>query len=438
MYPFSVIDPNTLMLTAIGVFVVTGLFMALAHRIRHERAYAWLAAGNLSFAIGWALTLAEHVIGVNWLTVPLSNIFLLLLPVMLICASLAFLRLSGIGFALIVASPVVVTLFFVLAETMHHPIIPGALTSSLNGAMYLGTAWIFSRYSYPRGGVVQAIIGANMLIGAVFIARTAVLLFASVAPDRVPPVFLVQLVYTALFVNLVCALAQALCFPLLDFIRAELDHSRVSRRFSNLADRDGLTGTYNRRAFTVRLEVELQFHKPNRLPLSVILLDIDHLDAINDSYGRGAGDAALLAVAEVVESCSRGNDTFARFGDDEFALLLPETTLGQASATAESIRAAIANLDRGEQPDVAVPMTCSAGIAALGQRDDTQATLLANADIALLEAKRSGGNCVYPPPNATPPTQFERDDDSPQGGADLSLVAAMLDPGSRLETDARE
>ncbi|WP_058554758.1 diguanylate cyclase [Thiohalocapsa sp. ML1] len=428
MYPFSVIDPKTLMLTAVGVFVVTGLFMALAHRIRHEHAYAWLALGNLAFAAGWALTLAEHVIGVNWITVPLSNLFLLLLPVMLICASLDFLRLPGIGFALIVTSPIVVTLFFVLAQTMHDPTIPGALTSSLNGAMYLGTAWIFSRYSYPRGSVVHAIIGANTIIGAVFIARTAVLLYASVAPSEVPHGFLEQLVYTALLVNLVCALAQALCFPLLDFMRAETDHSRVSRRLSNLGDRDSLTGTYNRRAFTVRLEVELQFHKPNRLPLSVILLDIDHLGAINDSYGRGAGDAALLAVAEIVESCSRSNDTFARYGDDEFALLLPETPQGQASAMAESIRAAVANLDRGEQPDIAAPMTCSAGVAALNHRGDTQATLMSQADVALFEAKRSGGNCVFPPPNVGMPGKSAPGGDADHGGADLSLVAAMLDP----------
>jgi diguanylate cyclase (GGDEF)-like protein len=428
MYPFSVIDPNTLMLTAVGVFVVTGLFMGLAYQIRHERAYAWLAAGNFAFAIGWALTLAEHVIGVNWVTVPLSSIFLLLLPVMLICASLDFLRLPGIGFALIVASPIVVTLYFVLAETMYHAIIPGALTSSLNGAMYLGTAWIFSRYSYPRGSVAQAIIGANVTIGSVFIARTAVLLFATMAPEQVPAVFLVQLVYAALFVNLICALAQALCFPLLDFMRAQTEQSRVSRRLGNLADRDSLTGTYNRRAFTVRLEVELQFHKPNRLPLSVILLDIDHLDLINDSCGRGAGDAALLAVAEIVESCSRSSDTFARVGDDEFALLLPETAIGQASATAESIRAAVASLDRGEQPDVAVPMTCCAGVAALSHRVDTQATLLADADVALLHAKSSGGNCVYPPPNAGEPSPRDGRDDDERCASDLSLVAAMLEP----------
>ena len=425
MYPFSIIDPDTLMLVAIGVFTVTGLFMALAYGIRGEQAYAWLAAGNLSFAIGWALSLAENVIGVSWVTLPLSNLFLLLLPVMLICASLEFLRLPGIGLALILASPIVLTLYFVLAETMHHPLIPGALTSSLNGAMYLGTAWIFNRFSYPRGGVVQAIIGANMLIGAVFIARTAVLLFAGVVPERVPPIVLDQLVYTALFVNLVCALAQALCFPLLDFIRAENDRSRVSRRLSNLADRDSLTGTYNRRAFTVRLQVEIQFHKPNCLPLSVILLDIDHLDAINDSHGRGAGDSALLAVAEIVESCSRGNDTLARFDDDAFAMLLPETGLGQATATAEAIRAAIASLDPGEQPDVAVPMTCSVGIATLDHRSDTQATLLANAELALLEAKRSGGNRVYPPPHLDSP---EAGDDDEIGAPDLSLVAAVLQP----------
>jgi diguanylate cyclase (GGDEF)-like protein len=401
MYPFSIIDPNTLMLIAIGVFLVTGLFMALAFQIRGERAYVWLAAGAFAFALGWSMTVAQNVIGVNLVTVPLSNLFLLLLPVMLICASLEFLRLQGIGFALIMATPVVITLFFVLRVTMDHAIIPGALTSSLNGAMYLGTAWIFNRYAYPRNTVANAIIVANMLIGGAFILRTCVLLYGTIAPHAITAEVISQLLYATLFLNLICVLAQALCFPLLDFIRTETELSRTNRRLSHLADRDGLTGAYNRRAFTVRLEVELQYHRPSRLPLSVIMFDIDHFKQINDNYGHGAGDAVIQAIIEIVEDTCRKTDTIARFGGDEFTLLLPETGTEAAIGVAESIRVAIAETPPGTPPhNLPAAVTCSFGVAGLSKQQDSQNTILAAADMALYEAKRSGRNRVFPPGDA--------------------------------------
>ena len=397
MYPFSIIDANTLMLIAIGVFMFTGLFMALAYQIRGERAYVWLAAGAFAFALGWSMTVAQNVIGVNLVTVPLSNLFLLMLPVMLICASLEFLRLQGIGFALITATPIVVTLFFVLRLTMEHPIIPGALTSSLNGAMYLGTAWIFNRYAYPRNTVANAIIGANMIIGGAFILRTCVLLYGTVAPHSITPEVISQLLYATLFLNLICVLAQALCFPLLDFIRTETELSRTNRRLSHLADRDGLTGAYNRRAFTVRLEVELQYHRPNRLPLSVVLFDIDHFKQINDSYGHGAGDAVIQAIIEIVEGTCRKTDIIARFGGDEFTLLLPDTDTEAAVGVAESIRIAIAETKPGAPPlNLPTSVTCSFGVAGLSKQNDNQNKILAAADTALYEAKRGGRNRVFP------------------------------------------
>jgi diguanylate cyclase (GGDEF)-like protein len=430
MYPFSILDPGTLMLIAIGVFLVTGLFMALAHRIRGERAYVWLSAGSLAFAVGWALQLAQSVIGVNLVTIPLSSVFLLLLPVMLICASLEFLRLQGIGFALIIATPILVTLFFVLRLTMHHSVIPGALTASLNGAMYLGTAWIFNRYAHPRNALASAIIGANVVIGAVFILRTGVLLYATMLPAGIPAALIDQMVYTTLFVNLIFVLAQALCFPLLDFIRSETDLSRANRRLSHLADRDSLTGSYNRRAFTVRLEVELQFHKPNRLPLSVVLIDIDGFKAFNDRHGRGAGDAALVAIAEILESTSRGSATACRYGDDEFALLLPETEIEQAIALAESIRAAIrAAAPRAEHGQLPNVITCSFGVAALSRETDTQHAIMSAADLALYEAKREGGDRVCPPAGTLGDEQRTDDTDGARApAADLSRVVTRLYP----------
>jgi len=446
MYPFSILDANTLMLVAVGVFTTTGLFMALAYGIRNERSYLWLSAGTLGFAIGWSLQLAQYVIGVNLVTIPLSHLFLLLLPITLICASLEFLKLQGSVFALILTTPILVTLFFILRITMHHEVIPGALTASLNGAMYLATAWIFKRYSYPQNSVSQAIIGANVVIGAVFILRTTVLLYATVFPQGIPPELIGEMVYSTLFVNLVFVLAQALCFPLLDFMRSQKDLSRANRRLSHLADRDSLTGIYNLRAFKARFEVELQFHKPNRLPLCLILLDIDHFRTVNDNFGQVAGDAVLLGLAEVIESVSRDNDTCARSGDDEFALLLPETDLRQAIAIAESIRAAIANAtpvgdtsrDLGEDSGgLPTRITCSFGVACLSEQNDRQSTMMSSADLALYEAKQDGGNCVYPPAGGTDlgsVSDNSRNETRPEPDFDLSLVVTRLHP-ERFDSD---
>jgi diguanylate cyclase (GGDEF)-like protein len=454
MYPFSILDANTLMLVAVGVFTTTGLFMALAYRIREERAYLWLSAGTLAFAIGWSLQLSQYVIGINLITIPLSHLFLLLLPIALICASLDFLKLQGMIFALIITTPLLVTLFFILRITMHHEVIPGALTASLNGAMYLATAWIFKGYSYPHNAMTRAIIGANVVIGAFFILRTAVLLYATVLPQGVSPEFINEMVYTTLFVNLVCVLAQALCFPLLDLMRSQSDLSRVNRHLSHVADRDILTGVYNHRAFKVRLEVELQFHKPNRLPLSVILFDIDHFKNVNHHYGQVAGDAVLLGIAEIIESVSRDKDTCARYGDDAFALLLPDTNQEQAIAIAESIRAAIADATTGADAHAEAisdrdgdrggdiggfptAITCAFGVASLNPQMDTPHAIMSSADFALCAAKRNGGNCVYPSASGTDlgsGRDSSRNEPPAELDFDLSLVVTRLHP-ERFDSD---
>jgi diguanylate cyclase (GGDEF)-like protein len=399
VYPFSLIDPGTLQLIAIGMFLITALFMTLAYRIRDEAAYAWLAGGCAAFSIGWALNASEYVFGTTVWTVPLSHLFLLLLPVALICASISFLRLQGIGAALIMSAPILVTTFFILRVTMHHDIIPSALTSSLNGAMYLGTAWIFNRYAQPANSVAKAIIAANMITGAAFIARTAVLLYGTLAPDAITPEVVRQLLYTTLFINLMCALGQSLCFPLLDFMRSEEALSRTNQHLARLADRDHLTGVYNRRAFRARLEVELEYHQRRVLPLSLIVFDIDHFKGVNDTHGHAAGDAVIRAVVDAIRSQSRKTDVLARYGGDEFTLLLPDTRLEQAAAVADQWRQRISELAIPIGPDKApLQTTCSFGIATTAPEQADIEGLIAAADAALYEAKRQGRNCVSPTP----------------------------------------
>ena len=416
MYPFSLIDPNTLRLIAIGMFSIMGLFMALAHRIRGEAAYAWLAGGCLAFAIGWALNASEYVFGTNIWTVPLSHVLLLLLPVSLICASISFLRLQSLGAALIISTPILVTTFFILRVTMHHEIVPNALTSSLNGAMYLGTAWIFNRFAQPDNTVAKTIIAANMITGAAFIARTAMLLYATLAPDSMSTEVIAELLYTTLFVNLMCALAQALCFPLLDFMRTEQELSLSNQHLANLADRDHLTETYNRRAFLARLEIEFQYHQRKSLPLSLILFDIDHFKLINDNQGHAAGDALIRTIVAVIRSHSRKTDILARYGGDEFTLTLPHTNLEEAVLIAEKLRLRILGLTAREMQDGALAgTTCSFGVAMSSAENTDVASLIAAADMALYEAKRLGRNRVYPSVPLKPHQQSEHPNDSMRG-----------------------
>lgn len=397
MYPFSLIDPGTVQLIAIGMFSITGLFMALAYRIRAEAAYAWLAGGCLAFALGWALNVAGYVHGANLWTVPLAHLLLLLLPTALICASISFLRLQGTGIALIISAPILITTFFLLRVTMHHEIIPSALTSSLNGAMYLGTAWIFNRYAQPASSVAKVIIAANMITGAAFISRTAVLLYGTVAPHAITPDIVSQLLYTTLFINLMCALGQSLCFPLLDFMRSEEILSRTNQHLARLADRDPLTGIYNRRALLARLEVELEYHQRRALPLSLIVFDIDKFKTINDTHGHAAGDTVIRAVIETIRSQSRKSDVLARYGGDEFTLVLPDTRLEHAVAVADQWRRRVAELRIDVGPATAgLQATCSFGVASTPLEHTDSASLIAAADSALYEAKRHGRNCVYP------------------------------------------
>lgn len=423
MYPFSLIDPDTLRLIAIGMFSIMGLFMALAHRIRGEAAYAWLAGGCLAFAIGWALNASEYVFGTNLWTVPLSHLFLLLLPISLICASISFLRLQSLGAALIISAPILVTTFFLLRVTMHHEIVPNALTSSLNGAMYLGTAWIFNRFAQPVNTVAKTIIAANMITGAAFITRTGVLLYGTLAPDAITPDVTAELLYTTLFINLMCALAQALCFPLLDFMRTEQELSLTNKHLAKLADRDHLTETFNRRAFLARLELELQYHQRKGLPLSLILFDIDHFKSVNDNHGHAAGDALIQTIVAVIRSHSRKTDILARYGGDEFTLTLPDTSLEEAILIAEKLRGRIADLQaNGLVEGRSAPTTCSFGVASNCAAATDVNGLIAAADVALYEAKRLGRNRVHPPQ----PTEADLPSQPNQGPVRGWLAGAVM------------
>ncbi|MCQ8103376.1 diguanylate cyclase [Methylomonas sp. SURF-2] len=159
-------------------------------------------------------------------------------------------------------------------------------------------------------------------------------------------------------------------------------------KLAGLAATDPLTGAYNRRYFLSHAGAELERANRHRQPLSVIAIDIDHFKSINDRYGHLTGDKILVELTETAKSALRPVDIFARFGGEEFFILLPETAREEAVNVAERLQARISRIRVAE-----IGFSVSIGIAPLA--DDTELEpLLERADRALYAAKNQGRNCI--------------------------------------------
>ena len=174
------------------------------------------------------------------------------------------------------------------------------------------------------------------------------------------------------------------------------DLQRVNQTLSTLSITDSLTGIHNRHFFDQILVNELARSLSSGCPLSLILVDVDHFKRFNDRYGHLAGDDCLKLVARTLRnSVGRDSDCVARFGGEEFVILLPQTSELQAYGLAEKIRMDIANLVLTVQGE-RVRISASLGVAGRVATDtDSEKSLIAAADKALYDAKSSGRNrCV--------------------------------------------
>lgn len=171
--------------------------------------------------------------------------------------------------------------------------------------------------------------------------------------------------------------------PEVEALRAELEslRSEVSR-LEALADRDVLTPLYNRRAFIRELNRAMAFCQRYDAPACLLYLDLDGFKAVNDTAGHSAGDAALVAVAELLTANIRESDAAARLGGDEFAVLLFQAGVDEGRAKAESLTALIAGLELG-----ATKLGGTFGVRAYEGHEDAEAWL-AEADAAMFVRKR--------------------------------------------------
>lgn len=163
------------------------------------------------------------------------------------------------------------------------------------------------------------------------------------------------------------------------------ENKRLFEEVQRLAVTDGLTGLFNRRKLDEALASEFERARRYRRPLSIIMIDMDGLKSINDAHGHSAGDAALKRIADVVRAETRQIDMPARFGGDEFVVLLPEVELELAVKAAERIFNKVQILrEHGDMSSV------SGGVAQLGDDHASAEDLLRAVDETLYQAKRAG------------------------------------------------
>jgi len=189
----------------------------------------------------------------------------------------------------------------------------------------------------------------------------------------------------------------------LDAAYSELEFTNA--RLKEFSFKDEVTGLYNRRFFTIRLEEEVSRYRRFNHPVSVVLLDMDGFKAINDDMGHAAGDETLRDMAEILMRYSRGINVICRYGGDEFAVLLVETSKAGARLYADRIRHVLSThpFAHGRR------LTASFGIASLPEdvapgADD----LIRAADEALYAAKRAGKNRVSVYEDVAPTSVPER------------------------------
>jgi len=169
---------------------------------------------------------------------------------------------------------------------------------------------------------------------------------------------------------------------------------QYQRSIYESATRDGLTRIFNKKYFLDTLRKEFAYCLRHRVPLSMLMFDVDHFKKINDTYGHQAGDYVLARIAQRVTDTIRVEDLFARYGGEEFALMLRESSDDQALICAERCRKAIdgSDFNFGGTP---IKVTISVGIATLLDSDFSQPDdLIAAADKYLYRAKRAGRNRV--------------------------------------------
>ena len=374
-------DLPTLM--AVGSFVaaMSGVFVF----------FAWTHARDGGEMLWWTLGYAFYAVGVGLLTlgtvkgpevvIGVGAIVLNMAPALFWMSARLFDRRR------IPLVPLFGGLALGLATTAFSPTsLPPSLQMALSLAIYacytFATAWEYWRGRGDGLKARQPLIVLGLLQAALFSAGSVEAAMGRISAGDIPLASWFGLVH---FVSILYLIGTAV------FV-VSLSREQAERRQKTTAETDALTGVTNRGAFMAYAGEALGRSLQGDLPLSMIIFDLDHFKRINDSFGHAVGDGVLRRFAEMARSMLREDDCVGRIGGEEFALILPGTSLGSAFLIADRIRAAFEKDCRFVDGQV-INATVSAGVTT-AHPDSTLDSILIAADEGLYRAKQNGRNRV--------------------------------------------
>jgi diguanylate cyclase (GGDEF)-like protein len=187
---------------------------------------------------------------------------------------------------------------------------------------------------------------------------------------------------------------QQLALSVSSHIALSLASLQLRETLREQSIRDPLTRLFNRRFLEESLERELQIASRKKQGIAVLFLDLDHFKRFNDTFGHDAGDMVLQSLADLFRTFFRSTDICCRYGGEEFAIILPESSAQDAAVRANALRSEVANLRLQYKKQTLGPLSLSAGVAAFPEHASASDELLKIADQCLYESKARGRDVV--------------------------------------------
>jgi diguanylate cyclase (GGDEF)-like protein len=210
---------------------------------------------------------------------------------------------------------------------------------------------------------------------------------------------------------------------------AALENARLVHQLRDAAETDSVTGVYSHRHLQDRLRQETARAARARTPLSLLMVDLDDFKGVNDMHGHQAGDRVLRAIAGGLRDAVRGGDVVARYGGDEFVVLMPDTDAAAAAVVAERARSAVAGLAHVMADGSQVHVSCSVGLAMYPADGKSSRDLLRRADAAMYEEKRARtATAETPVRRSRARTSRSQREPTPEAGARPTAVAIESEP----------
>jgi diguanylate cyclase (GGDEF)-like protein len=374
-----ILDVRTIVVLLMLSSVLMALTLAVGIRTGRGGGFVKWNVGLGLFALGWLLVAARGALP-GWVTLALADALLLAG----LCAQLGAVIEFGGGRAplWLLVAPALALLAAALPLIEDYESFT-LLVSLAYAAAFGAIAGATLRIGAPAGAARWMLFGGYFAAGAVLLARAFVML---ADPGRQEGLFAGTLVDSVVFLGLFAVTATGSTAFLL------MLRERAEAEIRHLAMFDPLTELFNRRAFMELAERELARARRLHTSLAVLMLDLDHFKRVNDEFGHQTGDRVLVEFAEIARRCIRAEELLGRYGGEEFCLVLPGASAGQAIAVAERIRVSTC-----ERPLAGLPRatTVSAGVAVYGPGEPvTLDSAIARADEALYRAKSHGRNRV--------------------------------------------